>query len=238
MLSIIIPTLNEEKYLPRLLDSIKSQDFSDYEIIVSDAGSGDLTAEIATRRGCKTTVNSEHRHPSWQRNYGAAIACGEQLLFLDADTVLSPGFLSKTVAEYKARGLECAGFYIRFNPNRRLYSVYAFFNNIFCFLRQRSAASATGAGIIADKKVHDKINGFDTSVLLSEDYDYCYRAAQVGKFRMLKSVKLLYSSRRLEKEGRIRVAFKWLYMGLYCFINRRIRKKIMDYEFGQFKKNY
>ena len=45
--SIIIPTYNEEEYLPVLLDSIKEQDFNDYEIIVADANSSDRTREIA-----------------------------------------------------------------------------------------------------------------------------------------------------------------------------------------------
>jgi glycosyltransferase involved in cell wall biosynthesis len=47
MISIIIPTLNEEDYLPLTLDSIKKQDMKDYEIIVSDAGSSDTTLQIA-----------------------------------------------------------------------------------------------------------------------------------------------------------------------------------------------
>ena len=46
MLSIIIPTLNEEKYLPKLLESIKKQDFTRYEIIVADADSIDKTKHV------------------------------------------------------------------------------------------------------------------------------------------------------------------------------------------------
>ena len=50
-ISIIIPTYNEEEYLPKLLESIKSQDFTDYEIIVADAQSDDNTREIAKENG-------------------------------------------------------------------------------------------------------------------------------------------------------------------------------------------
>jgi len=53
MLSIIIPALNEEKYLPLLLKSLKSQNFNEYEIIVVDAGSSDKTVDIAKEYGCK-----------------------------------------------------------------------------------------------------------------------------------------------------------------------------------------
>ena len=52
ILSIIIPTYNEEEYLPVLLESIKQQDFSDYEIIVADADSKDNTVKIAEEYGC------------------------------------------------------------------------------------------------------------------------------------------------------------------------------------------
>ena len=53
MLSIIIPTLNEEDYLPKLLDSITNQTFKDYEIIIADAGSKDETINIAQSYRCK-----------------------------------------------------------------------------------------------------------------------------------------------------------------------------------------
>ena len=52
-LSIIIPTYNEEEYLPKLLESIKMQDFTDYEVIVADANSKDNTRKIATDYGAK-----------------------------------------------------------------------------------------------------------------------------------------------------------------------------------------
>ena len=51
ILSIIIPTYNEEEYLPLLLESIKQQDFRDYEIIVADANSKDNTVKIAEEYG-------------------------------------------------------------------------------------------------------------------------------------------------------------------------------------------
>ncbi len=50
-ISIVIPTLNEEAFLPTLLDSIKKQSFTDYEIIVADAGSKDKTIDIAQEYG-------------------------------------------------------------------------------------------------------------------------------------------------------------------------------------------
>ena len=199
-LSIIIPTLNEEKYLPRLLDSIKGQDFSDYEIIVSDGGSTDKTGIIAVKYGAFFISDKEHHHPSWQRNNGAAIANGEVLLFLDADAELMSGSLRLAVDEFKERNLTAAGFYIEFSPNRRSYSLYSSVFNCFCRLRQYLAPAAVGSGIMSKRLAHETVKGFDTEIYVAEDFDYCYRLSRTGIFRMINSVRLKHSSRRLEKE--------------------------------------
>ena len=52
-LSIIIPTYNEEWYLPKLLDSLDNQTFSDFEIIVADNHSKDCTVSVAKKHGCR-----------------------------------------------------------------------------------------------------------------------------------------------------------------------------------------
>ncbi len=89
-LSIIIPTFNEESYLPHLLESIKRQDFSDYEVIVADAGSKDSTRDIAQEWGCKVV---EGGLPSVGRNRGTEAASGEYLLFFDSDVFLTRDYL-------------------------------------------------------------------------------------------------------------------------------------------------
>src|SRR3989344_4482953 len=107
MLSIIIPTLNEEKYLPLLLDSIREQNFNDYEIIVSDAGSKDNTINIAKKYGCIIVGGGL---VSKGRNNGAKVANGDILLFLDSDTILQPSFLGNALKEFKEKRLGIAGF--------------------------------------------------------------------------------------------------------------------------------
>jgi len=93
MLSIIIPTLNEEKFLPHLLISLKEQTFKDFEIIVADNNSTDATRSIALKSGAKMV---EGGLPARGRNNGAKVARGEWLLFLDADVILPPGFFRKS----------------------------------------------------------------------------------------------------------------------------------------------
>ena len=73
-ISIIIPTYNEEDYLPALLKSIQRQNFKDLEVIVADAHSTDKTLEIAKKYNCKIVPGGL---PAVGRNNGAKIAQGE-----------------------------------------------------------------------------------------------------------------------------------------------------------------
>ena len=236
MVSIIIPTLNEEKFLPRLIESIKRQSFSDYEIIISDADSDDKTKEIASEKKCRLVVDTDidHHHPSWQRNNGAAVAKGDILLFLDADTVLQENFLEEVIKEFNLKKLSGAGFYFKFNPNKFSYRIFAFLYNFFCFFRQYFSPISIGAGIIARKEAHDLISGFDTRLALAEDYDYCRRISSKGKFQIITSCRLLYSSRRIERDGVYKVGMAWIKMAFYTFFNRKIKNPKIKYDFGKF----
>lgn len=233
MLSIIIPTLNEEKYLPRLLDSIRQQDFSDYEIIVSDGFSEDNTAKIAVAAGA-LLVQDKKRSPARQRNAGAAAAHGETILFLDADTVLPTAFLSSSYSEFRNRRLSAAGFYLHFDSKRKIYRLFEYFYFSACFLGQYFFPASVGVGIMADKKSHDQLGGFDESIFIGEDYDYIKRLSKLGRYRMLTSVYLNFSVRRLEKEGVAKVLWKWFRGGVYFLVRGPIRKKIVNYEFGKY----
>ncbi|MFZ4632193.1 MAG: glycosyltransferase [Patescibacteria group bacterium] len=234
MLSIIIPTLNEENYLPRLIRSIKRQGFSDYEIIVSDGGSKDNTEKIARENNCRFVSDTEHHHPSWQRNNGAAIAVGDILLFLDADTVLQDGFLERVIPEFIKRNLVGAGFYFEFNPNSPSYRIFSYLSNFFCFFRQFFSPASVGAGLLAKRETHNLIKGFDPEVLLAEDYDYCERLSRHGKFRIITSCNLLYSSRRIQKEGWFKTGLAWTKMAAYTVFRRKIKNDKIKYEFGKF----
>ena len=94
--SIVIPTLNEEKYLPKLLQNLADQTFKDFEVIHVDGRSEDKTVQKAARFSKKLdikTLISQKRHVSHQRNLGGKKAQGKWLVFMDADNFLKPYFL-------------------------------------------------------------------------------------------------------------------------------------------------
>ncbi|TAL57121.1 MAG: glycosyltransferase [Nanoarchaeota archaeon] len=232
MLSIIIPTLNEQRYLPKLLRSIKNQKFHNYEIIVADGGSKDNTRKIAKTFGCKIVRGGT---PAAGRNFGAKAARGDILLFLDSDVELPPDFLTKFIRTFKRKKLGIASCNFRFFGEKKIDKVLSEFTNKLFDILQYFQPQAAGWCIMVKSSIHKKIKGFDESLVLSEDLDYCIRASKHGKFGIIKSVSIGISPRRLEKEGRLNYVAKCVYTQGYRVIKRKIRRKIVRYELGNHK---
>ena len=101
-LSIIIPAFNEEYLIEHCLQSISTSLAANYkpgftsEIIVVDNNSTDDTARLATEAGARV-VFEPINHIGRARNAGASEAQGDWLLFIDADSILSPGLLSEVL---------------------------------------------------------------------------------------------------------------------------------------------
>ena len=234
MISIIIPTLNEEKYLPRLLDNIISQNLLDYEIIVSDGNSKDKTLKIAKQYGCKTVV-SKRRKPSIQRNNGAKKAKGELLFFVDADTLLPDNFFKNALREFHRKNLGVAGFYFKLNSKKLVYRLATLWGYSSAFLLHRISPISIGAAILCKKKYHDLAGGFNEELFMGEDHLYSKALTKVGaKFGLISSTKILFDVRRFVKEGPFKVAFKWYYMLFYYFLYGPFKKEIIEYEFGNY----
>ncbi|MCK5490897.1 MAG: glycosyltransferase [Candidatus Pacebacteria bacterium] len=215
ILSIIIPTKNEEVFLPKLLESIHKQTFQDYEIIVADNKSKDKTPEIAKQYGCVLTQGGM---PGSGRNLGAQISKGEILLFLDSDTELgNEFFLELLVEEFQDQKLDCAVPQV-FLEGKFLDKLYYAFWNILVMIFQKISPFAGGWCIFARKEMHDKINGFDERIVLGEDSDYAKRIGKIGKFRMMKGSKVKVSPRRFAKEGHLKIIIQSIGVGIYWAI--------------------
>lgn len=99
LFSIIIPTYNEELLLPKTLDSIRSQTFRDYEVIVADDFSSDNTQRIAKEYGVRLiSSNRLGEYPS--RNAAAQVANGAVLVFTGADAVMPENLLGSVARKF------------------------------------------------------------------------------------------------------------------------------------------
>jgi len=93
--SVLIPVYNREEYVCQAIDSVLSQAFYDYELIVIDDGSTDRTPDVLRSYGARVkTIHQENRGGEAARSVGAAQAEGEYLAFLDSDDLFLPGALA------------------------------------------------------------------------------------------------------------------------------------------------
>ena len=232
--SIIIPALNEEAMLPRLLNSVKAQDFDDYEVIVADAHSKDRTREIAAEYGC---VVVDGGLPAAGRNAGAAVARGDFLFFLDADIILPQGFIRNVYDEMQDRYYDLATCAIRPLSDYRLDQVLHRMINLAVILNLKIDPKAFGFCIFVTRRLFQRVGGFDETIYVAEDNDFVKRAAAYRSLHFLSSAHILVSIRRFEKEGRFAYMNKGIRLNLYrTFIGEIRSDDVVKYEFDRYDK--
>ena len=233
ILSIIIPTYNEEEYLPTLLESIKKQSFTDYEVIVADANSTDRTREIAKEYGC---VVVEGGLPAVGRNNGARIAKGEYLLFLDSDLELTDDYLRKVLYEFRMEHLGIAITQMKPMSNKVQDKLFHDFANYFMIGIEKIKPHGAGCyGMISRKELHDECGGFDESLTFGEDTDYIERLAKKEPFKVLRNAKIGVSTRRLEEEGIETLIKQYGKSTVNDFLGKRTDANELNYNFDHGK---
>ncbi|HBP00088.1 MAG: putative glycosyltransferase [Candidatus Uhrbacteria bacterium GW2011_GWF2_41_16] len=233
MLSIVIPTKNEETFLPILLASIRGQTRQPQEIIVADAHSDDHTCDIARSFGCRIV---EGGMPGPGRNRGAEAAHGDFVLFLDADVQLRDRFfLQHAMEEIQSRELDFATCDVIPLSHRPVDRLFHGFYNKYSRLTFPLRAHAPGFCIFARKHMHEQMRGFDETVVFCEDHDYAQRCRQFGSFGYLNHTKIYVSIRRFDRDGRLAIAVKYTLGELHLMALGPVRHQYFHYEFGHKK---
>ncbi len=183
MISFVIPAYNEERLLGRTISSIHDSakpTAQAYEVLVVNDASTDRTTEIARSLGAEV-IDVQLRHIAAVRNAGAKRARGEVLIFVDADTVVTPTAV-RMALDAVARGAIGGAARCGFDEPLPLFarvSAFLFFRGVYLL------GMATGVFIFATREGFAKVGGFDERYYTAED---CYLAKSLrkaGKFILL-----------------------------------------------------
>jgi len=227
LLTVIIPTMNEINYLPKLIDLLKSQTFQDYDLIVSDNFSNDGTREFCLEK--KITV-IDGGHPAKARNDAARFSSNKYLLFLDADIIFENDFIEKMITIAKkenAHALSCI-----FEPLTNS-CILPYLIKLTCFYYKFSNKinfpHALGGALLVDRDSHYSINGFDESITVCEEHDYIRRFSRKYKYHFTDKIVVKISDRRFIKEGIWKLSFKYLLMEIHRLIIGEVKYNKIKY---------
>jgi rSAM/selenodomain-associated transferase 2 len=191
-ISIIIPAINEAGNIKQTIAT--TQRSTNIEVIVVDGGSQDDTVAIAGSLGVKVISSSPGR--AVQMNTGAALASGDILLFLHADTLLPVGFDEMIRAALQQPGVIAGAFALRINAD--LASLRLVEKGVYW--RSRLLQMPYGdQAIFMTKAVFQQVGGFPELPIM-EDFELIRRLKRLGKITILR-VPVITSARRWLQKG-------------------------------------
>jgi glycosyltransferase involved in cell wall biosynthesis len=228
-LSVVIPTKNEERYLPAVLESIRRQSLQPDEVIVADAWSTDATRSIVAQFGGRVVDGGL---PSTGRNRGAAASSCDLIFFFDGDVIIcDDAFLEKAVKEFVARDLDIATADVGVVDGIWFDHLSHGFYNWYARLMGSFHPHAPGFCILVKRSLHEAIHGFSEDIQFCEDHEYAARACRVGKFGFLDSIKIYVTTRRQNRDGRLSMSLKYILADLHLLFLGPIRGDKFKYGF-------
>ena len=202
LISIVIPTLNEQAALSRLFNELDADGSASLEVIVSDGGSDDTTEFVARGAGAKVVTGPRGR--GQQLATGARTARGDVIWFLHADSRLSPGTLGAIRAAVDVDGACGGDFRLAFDGedgfSRWLTGFYAWF--------QQRGLYYGDSGIFIRHDVLEKI-GF-RPIALMEDYELSRRLERHRGTCCIDTPPMTTSSRKFANCHPVAIFFGWL----------------------------
>jgi glycosyltransferase involved in cell wall biosynthesis len=229
-ISVIIPALNEEKLLPRMLAQFTPDVLQRHqlELVVSDGGSTDQTLAIArgtthhvveNREGIKQTI-------AIGRNLGAQHATGEILVFLNADTLIRDvdRFFPAIREALATEGVVAATCAVQVYPEEERPSdrrFHGFYNWFFSMMNRVGMGMGRGECHAMTRGVFRDVQGYTGRIAAGEDYDMFRRLIRKGRIFFLHDVVVYESPRRYRKYGYMYVSMTWFANFLAVFFLRR-----------------
>jgi glycosyltransferase involved in cell wall biosynthesis len=228
-LSVIIPTLNEERHVGSLLSDIAGQTRKPDEVLVVDAGSKDGTVPVVRRLPFAQLL--EGTPPvACGRNLGGRSATGDVLIFLDADVRLPERYFEDFLAEFEDRRLDVAcPLYVPYHSTPAIKAFHTLFN---LGMRACQGTLPSGAGhcLAIRRIIFRESRGFDPS-LKFDDIELVRRLSRGHRFGIVKQ-RVFVSDRRYREQGTTRMVLRYSLMALFFALGKFSWANRIDYEFG------
>lgn len=190
--TVVVPAYNIAAYIDDCLDSILSQHFGNLECWVVDDGSTDATAaRVQARTDPRIKLlRQANAGVSAARNAGLAQACGRYVMFLDGDDILHPQALQRLVASFQEHPKAAATFGTlikilqdgRLFPGQKALARHRYPSGDVLALMIEENFLANGGHVLVRTAAARTVGGFDTSLRLSEDWEFWCRLAAIGAF--------------------------------------------------------
>jgi glycosyltransferase involved in cell wall biosynthesis len=218
LISVIIPTLNEEKLLGNTLSQFTREikERFNIEIIVSDGGSKDGTIQIAKEKADRTVVhNSDRRQTIAEgRNAGARVSEGNVLFFTNADTIIPnlSHFLEVILERLKDGKIVALTCSVLVFPEEQKWNdrlVLRWFNWHSRMLNVIGMGMGRGECQVVKREFFDLVEGYTASLAAGEDYNLFMKLMKHGRTEFVKGLVVYESPRRYRKFGYPRIVWSW-----------------------------
>ena len=224
-LSFVVPAYNEEAYVAACLESILTQtrelppELSALtEIIVVNNASTDATREVALRYPGVVVVDETRKGLTFARQAGFAASSGSLIAHVDADSRLTPGWVSTVLESFDAEpqlaALSGPILYYDLTPWQRIlvhvFYLTAFATYVLNRYVLRVGSMVQGGNFVTSRIALEAIGGFNLGIAFyGEDTDIARRLSTVGGVRFTFRLKMFSSARRLKKEGILTMALRY-----------------------------
>lgn len=190
LISVIIPAYNAESFVAKAIDSVLSQTYSRFEVIVVNDGSTDNTETIVKNYSDTRIrlISQKNGGLSCARNTGIRSAKGEYLAFLDADDYWMPEKLVKQIELLKqhsefgfcstqTRVETPEGLFLNHWPCPKITA-----STLRTIFAQNATIAGSGSGVMVKKELQNQAGFFDQSLTSLEDIDMWMRYAAISEY--------------------------------------------------------